>query len=148
MNKVMLMMLWMVMMLLTLMLASMENPQKQMRANPSVTWDKELDYGDENYDDQHYDDENYDDNGDASVDDDVNDDYDDAGDEADGKELATFPLGTKLAADNLKIPSFTDDEILTYIYMAGVFQHICLQASVALTRPAWVTMTVIRTSKT
>ena len=44
-------MLWMVM--LTLMLASMENPQKQMRANPSVTWDKELDYGDEDYDDQH-----------------------------------------------------------------------------------------------
>ena len=104
-------MLWMVM--LTLMLASMENPQKQMRANPSVTWDKELDYDD----DQHYDDENYDDNGDDSGDDGVNDDYDDAGDEADGKELATFPLGTKLAADNLKIPGFIDDEILTYIYI-------------------------------
>ena len=27
--------------MVTLMLASMENPQKQMRANPSVTWDKE-----------------------------------------------------------------------------------------------------------
>ena len=129
MNKVMLMMLWMVMMLLTLMLASMENPQKQMRANPSVTWDKELDYGDENYDDQHYDDqhygdddENYDDDDenyddDDGGDNDVNDDYDDAGDEADGKELATFPLGTKLAADNLKIPGFIDDEILTYIYI-------------------------------
>ena len=35
----------------------------------------------------------------------VNGDYEDASDEADGKELATFPLGTKLSADNLKIYS-------------------------------------------
>ena len=50
-------MLWMAMMMLTLMLASIENPQKQMRANPSVTWEKkgededEDDDGDEDYED-------------------------------------------------------------------------------------------------
>ena len=86
----------MAMMMLTLMLASIENPQKQMRANPSVTWEKkgededEDDDGDEDYED---------DAGDG----DVNDDYEDASDEADGKELATFPFGTKLSTDNLKI---------------------------------------------
>ena len=57
-------------------------------------------------------DENYDDNEDSE--DKINDDYEDASEESDGKKLATLPLGTKLTADNLIIPIWIDVEIYEY----------------------------------
>ena len=93
--------------MLTLMLASMENPQKQMRANPSVTWIKTGEFYDHDnviydndFDDDYDNDYDDDDDGDG---DDVSDDYKDASNEADGEKLSTFPLRTKLSADNLTI---------------------------------------------